>query len=45
MKSWTNCKNIENALARYTNYGNSIKPIERSIKINVAGNFIKALAG
>ena len=39
------CINIENALARYINYGSSLKLIERSIKINYSGNFIKALVG
>jgi predicted AAA+ superfamily ATPase len=37
--------NIENALARYIDYGSNVKLIERSIKMNESGNFIKALVG
>lgn len=37
--------NIENALARYIDYGSGLKLIERSIVINDSGNFIKALVG
>jgi len=37
--------NIENALARYIDYGSGLKLIKRGIKINDSGNFIKALVG
>ncbi len=37
--------NIERALARYIDYGSSLKLIKRSIRINDAENFIKALVG
>lgn len=39
------CMNIENALARYIGYGSGLKLMERDVRINDTGNFIKALVG